>query len=69
MDKLLPFKLREWRGKRYLKEAAAILDIPLPTYRKYESGERHPNNLAEAELKRRMSQCQSKENTHGLKIF
>lgn len=48
-------RLREWRGKRRQKEAASDLDIPLPTYRKYEYGKRTPNKLALAELLRRMS--------------
>jgi len=47
--------LREWRGKRRQKEAASDLDIPLPTYRKYEYGKRTPTKLAMAELLRRMT--------------
>jgi transcriptional regulator with XRE-family HTH domain len=47
-------ELRENRGQRQ-KEAAADLDIPLSTYRKYEYGQRTPNKLALAELLRRMS--------------
>jgi len=54
MTALLKDQLREWRGKRRQKEAAADLDIPLPTYRKYEYGKRTPNKLALAELTRRM---------------
>jgi hypothetical protein len=46
--------LREWQGKRRQKEAAADLDIPLPTYRKFLYGKRTPNKLALAELVRRM---------------
>ena len=61
MDKPLKDQLREWRGKRRQKEAAADLDIPLPTYRKYEYGHRNPNKLAMAELKRRM-EAKSKPN-------
>jgi DNA-binding XRE family transcriptional regulator len=56
VDILLADELKVWRGKLYQKEAAAKLDIPLPTYRKYEKGKRTPNKLALAELKRRMSQ-------------
>ena len=55
MSDLLAQKLRKWRGKLYRKEAAAILQIPLATYRKYESGKRTPNNLALAELENRMA--------------
>jgi hypothetical protein len=47
-------KLRRWRGKRYQKEAADLLGIPFPSYRKYEYGKRTPNKLAMAELERRM---------------
>ena len=46
--------LRRWRGGLRQKEAAAILDLPLPTYRKYECGKRTPNKLALAELERRL---------------
>lgn len=56
MSALLADKLKLWRGKRYRKEAAAILRIPLPTYRKYEEGKRTPNKLAMAELERRLEQ-------------
>lgn len=52
--KLLKDELKAWRGKRRQKQAAADLDIPLATYRKYEKGKRTPNNLALAELRRRM---------------
>lgn len=55
MSGLFSRKLREWRGRRYQKEAAVILDIPLPTYRKYERGKRTPNKLAMAELERRIN--------------
>lgn len=51
---LLKDRLRKWRGKRYQKEAAAALDLPVPTYRKYETGKRTPNKLAMAELNRRL---------------
>lgn len=51
---LLKDRLKTWRGKRYRKEAAALLDIPLATYRKYEEGRRTPNKLALAELERRL---------------
>jgi len=47
-------ELKKWRGNLRQKEAASKLDIPLPTYRKYEYGERTPTKLALPELKRRM---------------
>lgn len=53
-DELLKDRLKKWRGKLRKKEAAAILDIPFPTYRSYEYGKRTPNKLAMAELERRM---------------
>lgn len=54
LSTLLANKLRVWRGKRYRKEAASDLGIPLATYRKYEEGKRTPNKLAMAELERRL---------------
>lgn len=54
MSELLAKRLKAWRGGLRQKEAAALLDIPLPTYRKYEAGKRHPNKLALPELDRRM---------------
>jgi len=54
MAELLKDRLKIWRGKRYQKEAASDLDLPLPTYRKYENGKRTPNKLAMAELERRL---------------
>lgn len=47
-------KLKAWRGRLSLKEAAAKLDIDYPSYRKYESGHRTPCKLARAEIERRM---------------
>lgn len=55
MSDQLKDRLREWQGKRRQKEAAADLDIPLPTYRKFLYGKRTPNKLALAELLRRMT--------------
>jgi len=46
--------LKEWRGKRSLKEAAADLNIDYPSVRKYACGKRTPCKLARAELERRM---------------
>ena len=55
MTQQLKDQLREWQGKRRQKEAAADLDIPLPTYRKFLYGKRTPTKLALAELLRRLS--------------
>ena len=52
---LLAKRLRVWRGKRRQKEAAAVLDLPLATYRKYEYGKRTPSKLALVELERRLA--------------
>ena len=49
-------ELNLWRGNRNAKTASDDLKIPLPTYRKYLSGKRSPNKLAEAELRRRMKE-------------
>jgi len=54
MSKTFAKELKTWRGSRIAKEAASDLDIPLPTYRKYEYGKRTPGKLAMIELKRRM---------------
>lgn len=54
MNEPLSVRLKKWRGKLYQKEAADKLNLPLPTYRKYEYGVRQPNPLALAELERRM---------------
>jgi transcriptional regulator with XRE-family HTH domain len=59
MSQLLADRLRLWRGKRYIKEAADILGIPIGTYRKYEEGKRTPNKLALAELERRLEETQN----------
>ena len=55
MAELLKDRLRQWRGKRRQKEAAADLDVPVATYRKWEYGDREPNTLAQAELDRRIA--------------
>lgn len=36
-------KVKRWRGKRNMKEAASDLGIPYETYAKYESGTRKPH--------------------------
>lgn len=53
---LLKDRLKEWRGRYSLKEAAAVLDIDYPTYRKYETGKRTPSKLALAEIERRLQE-------------
>lgn len=54
VTELFSKRLRVWRGKLYQKEAAAKLDVPLPTFRKWENGKQTPNKLALAEIERRM---------------
>lgn len=51
---MLKDRLKAMRGKLGQKQMAERLGLPLPTYRKYELGKRHPNKLALAELTRRM---------------
>lgn len=46
--------LKSWRGNLSPKEAAFKLGIKMRTYYSYEDGTRTPQNLAMAELKRRM---------------
>lgn len=57
MPEQLSTRLKNWRlGNRLLlKEAAAKLDIPHGTYRKYEAGKRTPNKLALSEIERRLN--------------
>ncbi len=50
----LSSELQAWQKSRTDKEAATLLDIPLPTYRAYKNGKRTPNKLSYEELKRRM---------------
>jgi transcriptional regulator with XRE-family HTH domain len=59
MLELFKDRLKAWRGKRYQKEAANDLGIPLPTYRKYENGKRTPVKLSMCELERRMKNHES----------
>lgn len=54
--KLLKDKLKVLRGTLRQKEMAERLNLPLPTYRKYELGKRTPSKLALAELERRIEQ-------------
>lgn len=56
MAELFAKRLKQWRGGLRQKEAAAILDIPLPTYRKYEAGKRTPGKLALIVLEQRLNQ-------------
>lgn len=58
MANLLADKIRQWRGRLSLKEAAAALDVDYPTFRKYASGKRTPCKLALAELERRMNETE-----------
>lgn len=55
---LLQFKdkLKTWRGKLSLKEAAAVLEMDYSTYRKYECGKRTPCKLALRKLEDLMSE-------------
>ena len=57
-DVLLKDRIKEWKGKRSLKECAAALDIDYPSMRKYATGKRTPSKLALAELERRMAQTE-----------
>jgi len=47
--------LKAWRGTLRQKEAAAKLDVPLSTFRKWENGKQTPVKLARIELERRMN--------------
>lgn len=49
-------KIKNWRGKRNLKEAAAELGIDYPSFRKYAAGKRTPGKLALMEIGRRMEE-------------
>ena len=51
--------LRQWRkrGKMLQKEAAAILQVPLDTYRAWEYGNREPTEaVPKSEVLRRMTE-------------
>ena len=43
-----------WRGKKSVKEAAAILDLDYPTMRKYACGKRTPAKLVVEAILTRM---------------
>jgi len=47
--------LRNWRGKRYQKEAAILLGVPVQTLRKWEYGKRTPTKITQEALKARMN--------------
>lgn len=47
-------KIKRWRGKLSLKEAAAALDIEYSYFRKYSCGKRTPGKLAMETIERRM---------------
>lgn len=51
-------RLREWRGKRLQKEAAAALQVALSTYRNWEQGMNTPNEMARRWLEERMAEEQ-----------
>lgn len=55
MAQTLAKKLEAWRQGRTNPECAALLGIPLATYRKYLYGNRTPNKLAMVELEKRMA--------------
>lgn len=38
-------KLKSWRGRRYQKEAADVLRVPLRTYQSWEAGVNEPANV------------------------
>jgi len=59
MHELFSERLKKWRGRLYQKEAAALLDVPLATLRKWENGKQTPNKLALAELERRMDKSKT----------
>jgi DNA-binding transcriptional regulator YiaG len=47
-------RLKKWRGKLYQKQAAAVLDISVWTFRNWEWGRRTPRPLTMIEVERRM---------------
>lgn len=55
VEMLFKSELKKWRGKLYQKEAAAKLDVPLPTYRKWEQGKKTPRALALEAIRARMN--------------
>lgn len=58
-------QIKLWRGKLSLKEAAAILEIDYPSFRKYACGKRTPSKLAAETIAARMD----KHERESLKMF
>jgi hypothetical protein len=56
----IPWKkrLRIWRGKRRQKEAAAALNVPVGTYRKWEYGKRIPKSYLIPVYEQKMNESQ-----------
>jgi predicted transcriptional regulator len=61
-------KLLAWRAGRSNGEAARLLGLPMPTFKKYIYGEREPSELAKAELVRRMEATKHVETTPNPKV-
>jgi len=56
MAKDLSNEFKIWRGKRRMKEVAALLNVPVKTYESWEYGLRSPSELALVEVRRRMNE-------------
>lgn len=50
--------IRKWKGDLSLKEAAALLGVDYPSFRKYACGKRTPGKLARQMLEIKMKQNQ-----------
>lgn len=61
-EELLADRLRRFQGRLTIKEAAAKLDLPYGTFRKYSNGHRTPNKMAMAELLRRLAELENTTN-------
>ena len=48
-------KLKSWRGNRYQKQVAALLDISVRTYQNWEEGVTTPSRFARVEIERLMA--------------
>lgn len=53
-DEAFSKTLREWRGKRRQKEAAAILGVPLETFKCWEYAKQSPRDSFKAYLLEKM---------------
>ncbi len=49
--------LKSWQGRRFNKEAAATLGVPLPTYLAWRHGMREPKELVRQSLEIRMAEA------------